>query len=216
MQAFTKPTRRATVIAGAAGVALLGAVGIGAAAYADTAPTPGTSASAAAPSTTPSGAPSDAPDGGPGEHTHAPHIGGTVVTVSGSTVTVTDRDGFTRTIELADDATVTKDGAASQVSAITAGEHIEATGTVDSNGTTLDATAVTIGQPTPPKGGPGAAGGHERRDGPDRDRGPAGTDAPTPPTDAPSEAPAAPAAPSDAPAAPSDAPAAPTEAPAAS
>jgi hypothetical protein len=147
MQSFLRrPSRRAAIVAGAAGLAVVGAVGFGAAAFADgTRPSPGTTQ---APTAAPSGAHGHGPGG-----THAPHIGGTVQSVVGSTVTVKDRDGFTRTITLASGVKVTKDGSSSSAGAITKGTWIEATGAVDSNGTTLDATTVTIGMRSLPKDG---------------------------------------------------------------
>lgn len=151
MPASIRPaTRRAAIIAGAAGLAVIGTIGAGAAAFADGAPSPAASTSA---SSTAAPGPHGGPDRDAGPH-HAPHIGGRVLTVDGRTVTVQDRDGFTRTIVLASGASITKDGAASSVAAIAKDTWIEATGTVDRNGTTLDATTVTIGRPTPPKGGP--------------------------------------------------------------
>jgi hypothetical protein len=166
-----RPSRRAAIITGATGLAVVGAVGIGTAAFADgTTPSPG--ASHAAP------APSAAPGHGPARP-HTPHIGGTVLSVDGTTVTVKDPEGFTRTIRLQAGATVTKGTAASTTAAITKGTWIEASGTVDANGTALDATTVSIGRPTPPKGGPhgGPAGGRGERPTP-----PAGDGAaPTPP-----------------------------------
>ena len=173
MRAFTKPSKRTAVAACAAAV-VLGAIGVGTAgaAFADGAPTAAPSSSSA-PSTAPAG-PAEGVPGGPAADStaptpprHEPHIGGEVLSVSGSTVTVRDPEGFTRTIRLGDDVTVTKDGAASDVAAVVQGEHIDATGQVASDGTTLDATAVAVGRPTPPagrdagaaKGGPG----HGRR-----------------------------------------------------
>jgi hypothetical protein len=180
MHSFLRPSRRAAIVGGAAGLALVGAVGVGTVAFADSAPTPGTTQSPSAPSAP--GAP-----GAPGPRAHAPHIGGSVLTVDGSTVTVKDRDGFTRTIRLGDAVRVTKDDASSSTSAITKGVWIEASGTVDANGTTLDASEVRIGQPAGPRGGHGGPGGRPG----DHGGRPAGPDG----------APAAPAAPSD-PAAP--------------
>lgn len=162
MRSFTRPSRRQALVTGIAGVAVIGAVGVGSAAFA-AGPTPSPGASApAAPSGAPSGAPGQGTAGtdAPTPPKHEPHIGGEVLTVDGSTVTVKDPDGFTRTIALASDAKVTKDGSTSSVAAITKGTHIEATGTVDANGTTLDATSVTIGMPTPPAGGPAAGPAH--------------------------------------------------------
>ncbi len=186
MQSFLRPSRRAAIFGGAAGLALVGAVGIGTVAFADSAPTPGTTQSPAA-----LAAPgASAAPGAHGPKAHAPHIGGSVLTVSGSTVTVKDRDGFTRTIRLGDGVKVTKDDASSSASAITKGTWIEASGTVDANGTALDATEVRIGQPAGPRGGHGGPGG---RPGDARPAAPKG----------------APAAPEGAPAAPEGAPAAP-------
>ncbi|GAA4747337.1 hypothetical protein GCM10025783_19300 [Amnibacterium soli] len=207
MQSFLRPSRRAAIVGGAAGLALVGAVGFGTVAFADSAPTPGASQSAPAPAA--SGAPSGAPAapgapggpaapgaGGPGAKAHAPHIGGKVLTVDGSTVTVKDHDGFTRTIRLGDDVKVTKDDASSSTSAIAKGAWIEASGTVDSNGTTLDATEVRIGQPTPPKGGPIGPGGRAGAQGaPAAPEGGAKPQAPEAPAASGSAAPAAPQAP---------------------
>jgi hypothetical protein len=194
MQSFLRPSRRAAIVGGAAGLALVGAVGIGTVAFADSAPTPGATQSPSA-----SGAP--AAPGTPGPRAHAPHIGGTVLTVDGSTVTVRDRDGFTRTIRLGDGATVTKDDASSSASAITKGVWIEASGTVDADGTTLDATEVRIGQPAGPRGGHGGPGGRPGDHGA-RPAAPEGAPA------APEGAPAAPAAPATPGATPSGTPSA--------
>jgi hypothetical protein len=101
-------------------------------------------------------------------------IAGKVVSVSGNTITVTDPQGFTRTIIVNSSTTYTKSSTASTLSAVTVGTVISARGTVDSNGTTLDASAVTIGQlggpgmggpggpGGPGMGGPGGPGGHHR------------------------------------------------------
>ncbi|MBW4041072.1 MAG: hypothetical protein HIU86_02945 [Acidobacteria bacterium] len=182
MQSFIRrSSRRAAIITAAAGLAVAGAVGVGTAAFADgTTPSPGTSQSAAP-------APSGAPSGAPGVHgpgrTHAPHIGGTVQSVEGATVTVRDRDGFTRTIALQSGVTVAKGTATSSTAAITKGTWIEAVGTVDANGTTLDATTVSIGRPTPPKGGPAGRPAGQKGDRPappaGESRGPAPTTSPS-------------------------------------
>lgn len=114
-----------------------------------------------------------------------PHIDGTVSSVSGNTVTVTDRDGFTRTI-LTSSATTYGTGLSASLAA---GTSIHAVGTVDANHTSLDASAITI----PPVGHGGKHGGQGTKPTP-----PAGTSgtptAPsgtTPPTGAnnPSSAP---------------------------
>jgi hypothetical protein len=173
MRAFTKPSKRTAVAACAAAV-VLGAIGVGTAgaAFADGSPTAAPSSSSA-----PTAGPAERAPGGPAADgtaatppRHEPRIGGEVLSVSGSTVTVRDPEGFTRTIRLGDDVTVTKDGAASDVAAVVQGEHIDATGQVASDGTTLDATAVTVGRPTPPAGRDAGAGeggpGHGMRGGP--------------------------------------------------
>ena len=110
---------------------------------------------------------------------HEPHLHGTVVSVDGSTITITDRDGFTRTI-LVSSATV-YDGDLTADLAV--GTEIRAAGTVNSNGTSLDAT--TVG--TAPTGGPGDGGkGGPGDGGPRGGHGPDGDgDLSTPSTDAP-------------------------------
>jgi hypothetical protein len=170
MSSFTR--RRVAIAAGTVGLAAAVSFGAAAAANADgPTPSPSASSSAAAPT----------------RPAHAPHIGGTVLTVDGSTVTVQDRDGFTRTIRLGSSVTVTKDGAKSDTSAITKGAHIEAEGTVDADKTTLDATTVRIGQPTGPDGRWGGRhGGHHG--GP---QGAPGENAPSTPNGTPSPAPSA-------------------------
>ena len=105
-----------------------------------------------------------------------------MTSVSGSTIVVKDVQGFTRTIRLADGATVTKDGAKSSASAIAKGQHVEAGGTVAADGTTLTATTIGLGRPAAPDGGPMAR--HERH--PGNADAPEGGVPPTPPTGSPS------------------------------
>lgn len=81
-----------------------------------------------------------------------PHLAGTVTSVSGSTVLIKDRDGFTRTIVLSSKTTY-DDGLNV---ALATGTKIHAQGTVDANGTSLDAT--TVGAEKAPMGGPGRGG----------------------------------------------------------
>jgi len=73
---------------------------------------------------------------------------GTVKTVSGDTITITDWQGFTRTILVS--ATTTYNGTVSATvpSTIVTGTKIFAQGVVDSNGTTLDALSVNTGPTT--------------------------------------------------------------------
>ncbi len=86
-----------------------------------------------------------------------PHLGGQVVSVSGDVITVSDQDGFYRTIDVSSATTYTKSGATASLSDITVGTFVMAEGSVDANHTTLDATSVNVGLPTPPSnGGAGA------------------------------------------------------------
>lgn len=124
---------RRALVAVAAGGLLLGGTGV---AYAVTSTTP--------PSTTPSSGPpsSGAPSSGTATAppVRQPDIGGTVTSVSGNTVLVTDRDGFTRTILTS--STTTYGTGLSDPLAV--GTVIHAVGTVDADKTSLDATAITV------------------------------------------------------------------------
>ena len=81
-----------------------------------------------------------------------PHLMGTVSNVDGTTITVTDIDGFWRTISTNGSTSYTTNGAAGSSSDVTEGKVIMATGSVDANHTTLDASSISIGLP---QGGPG-------------------------------------------------------------
>ena len=122
------------------------------------APAPGAPASGTAAPAAP--APGTGTDSRPARPTPKPHLDGTVKSVSGSTVLIKDRDGFTRTIVVSSKTTY-GDGLKA---ALATGTEIHAEGTVASNGTSLDAS--TIGKrPAPPVGGPdgrgpGGRGGH--------------------------------------------------------
>jgi hypothetical protein len=107
------------------------------------------------------------------------HLSGFITRVDGSTVTITDESGFTRTITTAPTTTYEKDGAAATSSILSVGALIRGLGTVDADGTTLDATKVSVGRPAHldrPKHlrGPGGPGGFGA------DRGPRPSGAPTP------------------------------------
>ncbi len=118
-----------------------------------TSPTSGAAApSAGATSTTKAGALTP-----PVPRVHQPHMDGTVTSVSGSTVSIKDHDGFTRTILLSSKTTFS-DGL---TAALATGTRIRAEGTVDANGTSLDATVV--GADKGPMGGPGDHGGRGPR-----------------------------------------------------
>jgi len=75
-------------------------------------------------------------------------IGGQVVSVSGNTITVSDRDGFYRTVTVSGTTTFSKGGASAALSDVTTGSLVMAEGTVDTNHTTLDASSVGIGLPS--------------------------------------------------------------------
>jgi hypothetical protein len=95
-----------------------------------------------------------------------PHLSGAVKSVSGTKILITDPDGFTRTI-ITSAKTTYKD---SLTASPAVGTKIEAEGTVDADGTSLD--AATIQAPRGPGGGMGP--GHGGPDG-----GPRPTGAPT-------------------------------------
>ncbi len=87
-----------------------------------------------------------------------PHIDGTVASVSGDAITVTDPEGFTRSIVTS--SSTTYDNGLS--APLATGAEIHATGTVDANHTSLDATQIGT-RPKPP-----AAEAASRRPRPER------------------------------------------------
>jgi Domain of unknown function (DUF5666) len=99
----------------------------------------------------PSGAKSTGTDQPPAPK-RTPHLMGTVKSVSGSTILITDQDGFTRTIKVSG-STKYEDSLTANPAA---GTKIAAEGTVDSDGTSLDATTVSAAKMMP--GGPGGHG----------------------------------------------------------
>jgi hypothetical protein len=153
-------TGRRLAIAGVAAVALaVGGVAVAAAATSG-APSPSSSAS-------PSPGSSGAPDHGPREH--GPFLAGTVVSASAGTITITDFQGFRRTIHTSSSTTY-EDGLTATPAA---GTKIVAEGTVDSDKTSLAATRVAKlpdrpagrGFPGGPgRGFPGPGGRHHDRD----------------------------------------------------
>jgi hypothetical protein len=70
---------------------------------------------------------------------------GTVTSVSGSTITIKDPQGFSRTIVVGSATTYTQGGATSTIAAVIDGAKIVAQGTIDANGTSLDALSVDVG-----------------------------------------------------------------------
>lgn len=74
--------------------------------------------------------------------------GGQVASVSGTTITLTGRNGTTKAIQTTASTTFTLDGAASSLSAIAAGQYLRATGTTDANGV-FTATRVAASTTAP-------------------------------------------------------------------
>ncbi|MGZ4553631.1 MAG: hypothetical protein ACXVGN_08675 [Mycobacteriaceae bacterium] len=122
----TRSRRRArrVVIAVAAGGLVLAGTG---AAYATTVGAPTPSADSANGS------------GNAARPAHQPHLGGTVASVSPGAVTVTDRDGFTRTIRTSPTTTY----GSGLTADLAVGTHIHAVGTLDADHTSLDATTIS-------------------------------------------------------------------------
>jgi Domain of unknown function (DUF5666) len=71
-------------------------------------------------------------------------IDGSVSAVTSSAITVTDRDGFTRTIDTDGQTKYTANSAASTRSKVVTGTVVHAEGKVDADGTALDATSVDV------------------------------------------------------------------------
>jgi hypothetical protein len=87
-----------------------------------------------------------------------PVLFGTVTAVSGDTITISDPEGFSRTIVVDSSTTYTKSGDSSTLDDVTVGSVISAQGSVDSNLTSLDASSVVIGTPSASSGGQGFGG----------------------------------------------------------
>jgi hypothetical protein len=77
-------------------------------------------------------------------HKPTPAMAGTVKDVKGSTITIQDFQGFTRTIHTSSSTTYARGGQSATSSAVTNGAQIAAQGTVDRNGTDLDASKVAV------------------------------------------------------------------------
>jgi Domain of unknown function (DUF5666) len=73
-----------------------------------------------------------------------PKIDGTVTAVGSGTITVTDNDGFTRTIVTTSSTKYTSAGSTVAASKVVVGTPIHAEGKVDANGTSLDASRVDV------------------------------------------------------------------------
>ncbi len=85
----------------------------------------------------------------------SPRVEGTVVSVTGGAITLSDVQGLYRTVKTSPSTTYSQGGAAATASVVTVGARVVATGTVDADHTELDATSVTVGP-----SGPTAGGGH--------------------------------------------------------
>jgi hypothetical protein len=160
-------------------VLALGGVAIASAANAPSpSPSPGSSSA-------PSPGPSGAPDHGPRQR--GPFLAGTVDSASGGTITITDFQGFQRTIHTTS-STAYEDGLTATPAA---GTKIVATGTVDSDKTSLKATRVgklpdrPEGRRFPGHGFPGDRKFPGDRPGPAIPT-PSGSATPTPPPSTPS------------------------------
>lgn len=99
-----------------------------------------------------------------------PHLAGTVTAVDGSTITISDQEGFWRTISTSGSTTYTTNGSAGSAADVVVGKVVMAEGSVASDHTTLNASSVTVGLPAQGQaggpdgrhGGPGPMGGHWR------------------------------------------------------
>ncbi|MCW2601491.1 MAG: hypothetical protein JWM02_3320 [Frankiales bacterium] len=73
------------------------------------------------------------------------HLAGFVTKAEGGTITIVDQSGFTRTVRTTSATTYQKDGAPATASVVTVGAFVRTVGAVDADGTTLDATRVSVG-----------------------------------------------------------------------
>jgi hypothetical protein len=91
-----------------------------------------------------------------------PHLGGEVTAIKGSAITVTDRDGATKTINVSSDTTYTVNGNGASLADVKVGMFLVAEGTLNDDGS-LAATNVHAGEKGQMRG-PGD--GHGFRGGP--------------------------------------------------
>lgn len=78
----------------------------------------------------------------------SPSIAGTVVSVSSGHITVADDQGFWRTVNVTSSTTYTRGGQSATAGDVKAGEQVVATGAIDSDHTSLDASSVEIVLPS--------------------------------------------------------------------
>ncbi len=76
------------------------------------------------------------------------HVGGQVVSVGANSITISDRDGFYRSISVSNATTYVKGSSSATLNDVNVGSFIMAAGTVDANHTTLDASSIGIGRTT--------------------------------------------------------------------
>jgi hypothetical protein len=129
---LTRRTRIA-VIGGAAAVVVAGGTGVAIAAASGS----GSSTPTAAPPSSGSSAPAQPPS----RPKHQPHLAGMVTSVHGNEILIKDFDGFTRTIKTSSKTTY-RDGLTANPAV---GTQIVAEGSVDADGTSLDATSIGKG-----------------------------------------------------------------------
>lgn len=82
-------------------------------------------------------------------------IGGRVSAITGNTISVTDTQGVTATIQVNADTAFAKTGANASITDVRVGSFIFAIGRFGTSPSTLDATTVGIGTPAPGTFGPG-------------------------------------------------------------
>jgi hypothetical protein len=86
-----------------------------------------------------------------------PHYQGQVTAINGSTITIQDRDGTTRTIEVDSNTKYLNGQASAALSDVKVGSNLGAEGKVDVNGK-MTAATVQLGQGGPQGQGPGPKG----------------------------------------------------------
>ena len=77
------------------------------------------------------------------------HLGGRVESVSADTITISDRNGFYRSIRVTSTTAYVKGSERASFNDVSVGSFIVAAGTVDANHTTLGASLILIGRPQP-------------------------------------------------------------------
>ncbi|HEY5265710.1 MAG TPA: DUF5666 domain-containing protein [Acidimicrobiales bacterium] len=107
--------------------------------------TPSTSASLVVGDRVKVGTASSAPATATSVNIELAQLFGTVKSISGNTITISDPQGFSRTIVVSSATAYTNAGAAGTLANVVVGSKIAAQGTIDANLTSLDALSVAIG-----------------------------------------------------------------------